>query len=104
MEITFSTGQLIVGASIVSAALVFKPILHDLVQWMTQGNKNREQISILRACHEKDIVEIKSEQALIILGLLGALKGLEEKGCNGPVKEARTLLEEHINRKAHDIQ
>lgn len=103
MEITFSTGQLIAGASIVGAALVFKPILRDLLQWMTQGNKNKEQIKILRECHEKDMLDIKAEQALIILGLLGALKGLEEQGCNGPVKEARALLEDHINRKAHDI-
>lgn len=43
-----------------------------------------------------------NEQMIIIRGLLACLKGLEEKGCNGPVKAAIAEIDEYINQKAHE--
>ena len=51
----------------------------------------------------KQIETIQEEQTLIVYGLLACLKGLQEKGCNGPVTEAVEKIEKHLNRKAHKV-
>ena len=50
---------------------------------------------------DKDIREIKEEQTLLTFGVLACLKGLKEQGCNGPVSDAITTIEKHINKLAH---
>jgi hypothetical protein len=49
----------------------------------------------------KVIMEIQEEQTVICYGLRGALQGLIEQGCDGPCKEALTLLDKHLNKEAH---
>ncbi len=48
------------------------------------------------------IEELQAEQLVICKGLRGALQGLIEQGCNGPCKEALSLLDEHLNHRAHN--
>ncbi len=50
---------------------------------------------------EAEIKAMKEEQQLLTYGVLACLKGLKEQGCNGPVTEAITKIEKHINEKAH---
>lgn len=50
---------------------------------------------------EKEIQEMKEEQAILTYGILACLKGLKEQGCNGPVTEAINKIEKHLNEKAH---
>lgn len=50
---------------------------------------------------DKDISAIKAEQTLLTYGVLACLKGLKEQGCNGPVTEAISKIEKHINQMAH---
>lgn len=66
--------------------------LEALENQMTEDREHT--IAVRRSCHE--------EQTLIIYGLLACLKGLKEKGCNGPVTEAINKIERHINIKAHE--
>ena len=47
------------------------------------------------------IQEMQEEQTIICYGLKGALEGLIEQGCNGPCKEALTMLNKHLNKSAH---
>ena len=35
-------------------------------------------------------------------GILACLKGLKEQGCDGPVTDAITKIEKHINQAAHE--
>ena len=48
------------------------------------------------------IAELREEQRLLTCGVLACLKGLREQGCNGPVTEAIRLIEDYVNRKAHE--
>lgn len=50
---------------------------------------------------DREIAAICEEQTMICFGVLACLKGLQEKGCNGPVSEALGKLEKHLNRQAH---
>lgn len=63
--------------------------------------KEAADIEALRKQHEEDISAIKAELSLLVQGMLASLKGLQEKGCNGPVTEAVAALEDYLNRKAH---
>lgn len=43
----------------------------------------------------------QQELTIICYGLRGALQGLIENGCNGPCKDALSVLDKHLNEKAH---
>lgn len=51
---------------------------------------------------EKEVKDIKDEQSILTYGVLACLKGLKEQGCNGPVTEAISKIEKHLNVKAHE--
>ncbi len=50
---------------------------------------------------DKEIAAIREEQTLICYGVRACLQGLKEQGCNGPVTEALTKLDKHLNVAAH---
>lgn len=50
---------------------------------------------------DKDIKAIKEEQTILTEGILACLMGLKEQGCNGPVTDAITKIETHLNKQAH---
>ena len=54
---------------------------------------NKKQSEVLKA--------IQDEQTIICYGLRGALQGLIEQGCDGPCKDALTMLDKHLNKGAH---
>jgi len=59
-------------------------------KWVLRQNKQDE-----------DIKSIKEEQKILTTGVLACLKGLKEQGCDGPVTEAISSIEEHLNKEAH---
>ena len=61
-----------------------------------------EKIDALRHEHIQDIKKIEEEACLHTYGILACLKGLQEKGCNGPVTEAIAKYEKYLNKRAHD--
>jgi hypothetical protein len=63
--------------------------------------KHDEELATLRGEHRTEIKEIKEEQTILTYGILACLKGLHEKGCNGPVTEAIMEIERHLNENAH---
>lgn len=50
----------------------------------------------------KKIKRIQQEQTLICYALSACLDGLEQLGANHSVPEARSKLEKHLNKAAHD--
>ena len=57
---------------------------------------------VKRQKKQDEIIEdIQKEQSLLTYGILACLKGLKEQGCNGPVTEAVSKIEKHLNVKAH---
>ena len=68
--------------------------------------KNYEEITITElectyGSYLESIKALKEEQTIICYGVLAALKGLSEQGCNGPVTEAINKIEKHLNVQAH---
>lgn len=83
-------GTIISVASLIAAVIAIFGVIFAVYRWyLRQGQQ------------DEDIKTIKEEQALVVYGLLAALKGLHEQGCNGPVTDAINKLEKHINIEAH---
>ena len=58
---------------------------------------------VIRDRHQSETIKaMQEEQTLICYGLRGALQGLIEQGCNGPVREAIDKIEKSLNLRAHD--
>ena len=90
MEITLSFQTIIAVGSVLTALGVIWKALRKISKFISRQEKQDDEIAAIR-----------SEQTLICYGVLACLKGLKEKGCNGPVTEALDKLEKHLNKAAH---
>ena len=101
MQITLTWQSVITAAAIVGAVVALVSYFSKLVRWVDKQSKQDEDIKALRKHHEEDMASIKEEQTLLVYGVLACLKGLSERGCNGPVSEAIDKLDKYLNMKAH---
>lgn len=101
MQVTITWQGITLAVAIVTTVKVLWDTLTSMVHRFERDKEQDSEIKALREKEEKDILDIQAEQAIIVMGILAALKGLKEQGCNGPVTEAIAAIEEHINRKAH---
>ena len=81
---------LLVLAEILGAGAVVFGAIFAVHKWILKQN-----------AQDVEIKELKEEQTVICYGVLAALKGLKEQGCNGPVTQAINEMEKHLNKKAH---
>lgn len=102
MQITLTPQDLITVSAVLAAAVAIVTLFAKGVRWVDRQQKQDGDIKALRATHVADMDAMKQEQTLIVYGLLACLKGLKEKGCNGPVTEAINKIEKHLNEKAHE--
>ena len=89
--ITITWQDIITAAAVIAAIVAIVEYYNKVYKFVVQ---QREQ--------ETAIHDIKDEQTLLTYGVLACLKGLKEKGCNGPVTEAIDKIEKHLNKKAHE--
>lgn len=90
MVITLTWQSLVGAAAIVGALVALINYIRKIFGWFDRQEKQ-----------EAEIKAIKDEQALLTEGILACLKGLKEKGCNGPVTDAINKIETHMNQQAH---
>ena len=82
---------IIMAASLLTAVVAIFSAIFAAYRWYLKQNRQDEEIE-----------KMKAEQCLLTYGILACLKGLKEQGCNGPVTEAISKIEKHINKQAHD--
>lgn len=90
MEVTISADTIIKLAALLTALGVIGGAALWCFKFVARNKKQDEAIAAIR-----------NEQTLICYGVLACLKGLKEKGCNGPVTAALDKLEKHLNEAAH---
>lgn len=78
-------------AAIIGAVVAICMYFAKIVRWVDRQKRQ-----------DKEIAATKEELTLLTYGVLACLKGLKEKGCNGPVTEAIDKIEKHLNQKAHE--
>ena len=81
---------IIVIASVITALGTIIACFTTIHKWVLRQNKQDE-----------DIKSINEEQKVMTTGVLACLKGLKEQGCDGPVTEAISAIENHLNKEAH---
>lgn len=88
--ITLTWQSLTASVGIIGAAIILAGYLKKVFGFFDKPGKQDEEIK-----------NIKVEQELLTNGMLACLKGLVELGCDGPVKEQISAIEQHQIRKAH---
>ena len=81
---------IVVVASVITALGTIIACFSTIHKWILRQNKQDE-----------DIKAIKEEQSILTTGVLACLKGLKEQGCDGPVTEAISSIENYLNKEAH---
>lgn len=109
---TISWQTLITAASVLSAAGVIAAAIAWVVRFFDRQKAQDTDLVTLREKHNADMAVLReeaaenhkaimAEQAILTDGILACLKGLAEKGCNGPVTKAIKKIEDHLNEEAH---
>ena len=102
MTVTLTVQSIITAGAILTAGGIIVGCVVKAVRWFDRQNTQDNSIKKLKSRHDEDISAIKSEQRIIIEGLLACLQGLQEKGCNGPVTRAVEKIDRYLNDKAHE--
>lgn len=101
MTITITPEHIILAASLLAAILAIFGYVAKGYNWFKKQDGQEAEMQAIRDKHNEDIKAVKEEQTLIVWGVLACLKGLKERGCNGPVTEAINKIEKHLNVEAH---
>lgn len=101
MEITITPQGIVLAGSVLGAVTAFVTLLIKMIRWVDRQKQQDVELKALKENHARDIASLQREQTLAIYGILAALKGLSEQGCNGPVTEAIGKIEKYLNQKAH---
>lgn len=76
-----------------------KDALFDKMRLLDNRITKLEELNVRQ---EHDITESKEERLILLNGTLACLKGLKEKGCNGPVTQGITDIENYLMKKSHE--
>lgn len=113
MIIELSPETIITAGGVLTASLLLIKNFAKIVRWFDKQDKQTPDIEQLKQKHEADVEMLENELAeemrkhnaelqLLTYGVLACLKGLQEKGCNGPVTDAVNKIEKYLNAKAHE--
>ena len=90
MEVTINAQTVVTAAAVISALGAIGGVGLWCFKFVERDKRQTRELAAIR-----------EEQTVICFGVLACLKGLREQGCNGPVTEALSRLEKHLNRAAH---
>ena len=113
MVIELTPQTIITAGAVVTAVILLVQRFAKGVRWFDQQEKQSNDIEKLKSQHEADVEMLENELAteirknnielqILTRGILACLKGLQEKGCNGPVTETANEIERYLNQKAHE--
>ena len=113
MVIELTMQNVITVVSFTTAVILLVQRFAKGVRWFDKQTQQSTDIEALKTQHEADVEMLENELAeeirknnaelqLLTRGILACLKGLQEKGCNGPVTETANEIERYLNQKAHE--
>lgn len=85
MQVTLTWQTIVTLGSVAGAFVLLVTYFAKLVKWVEHQKEQDMEIQFL-----------KMEQGLMLRGILAALKGLQEQGCNGPVTETIHEIEQFL--------
>lgn len=114
MVIELTAQNLLTVGAVTSTVILLVQRFAKGVRWVDKQEQQSTDIQELKKLHAADVEKLENELTeevrknnaelqLLTYGVLACLKGLQEKGCNGPVTEAVNKIEKYLNEKAHEI-
>lgn len=82
-------------AEIIGLVIIFYTYFSKVVRFTDKQQQLEKELEDLRK-------DTKEELQVLTYGILACLKGLKEQGVDGPVIDAITKIEKHLNTKAHE--
>ena len=112
MIVELTAQNILTAGSVVTATVLLVQRFAKGVRWFDKQERQSTDIEELKNQHDADVEKLESEMSeqirknneelqILTRGILACLKGLQEKGCNGPVTETAREIEEYLNTKAH---
>ena len=100
-------------SKVLAAVISIGGVFFGVLKWLKKRKETSEKVEALEAkettdveqlkeMHNKDMQSLQNELCVMSYGLLAALDGLKQLGCNGEVTEAHNKLSKHLNKQAHD--
>lgn len=80
-------------AEVVALAILFYGYFAKVVRFADKQKHMDEELKV-----------VNEELGILTYGVLACLKGLKEKGCDGPVSDAIQRIEKHLNQEAHKYE
>lgn len=102
MVVTITQQTVITAFAFLGAVIGITIYFAKVVRWFDRQKKQDKELHALEEKHIEDMKAIQKELSIITQGQLACLKGLQEKGCNGPVTKAIEMLEDYLNTAAHE--
>ena len=87
---TEAASALKVAAELIGSLTVIGGVIIAVYKYVDNNKRQNAAIS-----------SMQEEQTVLCYAVQGCLQGLIEQGCDGPCKEALTMLQNHLNKKAH---
>lgn len=84
------TGVILNAAAVMTALGTVAGAVAAVYRFYLRQKKQDEELSAIRV-----------ELQILCFGIRACLSGLKEQGCNGPVTQALTALDKHLNKQAH---
>jgi wobble nucleotide-excising tRNase len=112
MVVELTAQTIVTAGAVVTAVILLVQRFAKGVRWFDKQEKQSSDLERLKTQHDADVEKLENELAeeirrnnaelqILTRGILACLKGLQEKGCNGPVTETAREIEEYLNTKAH---
>lgn len=95
----FAAVGTIIGIIIKEVFDIFKTHADRKAEKENEVGALNEEIELLK----EEMEESRKERSIICFALVACLDGLIQNGANGPVTEAKNMLEKHLNKKAHGL-
>lgn len=100
-------GQIVGVISTLTIIIGFIGMIYNFLKKSTidKIEKNTQDIENLKAevgYLKSEVKDSKEERLILVNGVLACLKGLQEKGCNGPVTKGIKQIEDYLIKKSHD--
>lgn len=93
MQIILTWQAIITLASVLGAIITIVTYFAKVIRFI---DHQKEQ--------DREIMFLKKEQGLQLRGILAALKGLKEKGCNGPVTDMISEIEQFLTEAVNSVK
>ena len=87
---SFEWQTILTVSSLIAALIALYGYFAKVVRFMDKQKKQ-----------DTEIEAIKKELSILTVGVLACLKGQKEMGCDGPVTEAISVIEQHLIEQSH---